>query len=167
MPGAAAAVCLRRNGGLVELVGDVTAVVVNLEPAEALGGGRDSDTLDVAFDFWSIFSELDFADDDGLDAFDGKLSDLSWDSWLVIFVFSLSAVFELSFVLAGKNQSKKKKININIPIELVQTKPTLYYSWLKKNNILNRGQIKIIIFSRDFLNFLRKLNDTRKEKIKK
>lgn len=73
------AVCRRLNGGLLA-VGDVTVVVVNLEPVEAVGGGLDSDTLDVVLDFWSIFSELDFSDEDGLDAFDGKLSDLSWDS---------------------------------------------------------------------------------------
>lgn len=44
------AVCLLRNGGLLE-VGEVTVVVVNREPVDAVGGGRESEALDVAFDF--------------------------------------------------------------------------------------------------------------------
>ncbi|KAK0176304.1 hypothetical protein PV328_000451 [Microctonus aethiopoides] len=53
-------------------VDDVTVVVVvnHSGPVEAVGGGLDSDTLDVVFDFQSNFSELDFSDEDELDPFD-------------------------------------------------------------------------------------------------
>lgn len=44
------AVCLRLNGGFVE-VGEVTVQVVNLEEVVVVGCGLDSEALDVAFDF--------------------------------------------------------------------------------------------------------------------
>jgi len=75
----------------------------NGNPLDALrkllgGGGGDgdggftcSDTLDVARDFSSIFSELEFSEDDGLDAFDVLEETLS--------VFS-TCVFGVSFLLS-------------------------------------------------------------------
>jgi len=116
MPGPV--VCLLRSGGFVVDVGDVTVDVVNLPETDVAtvvvaavvpavgvviddvvvvvandgdGGFTCSDTLDVARDFSSIFSELEFSEDDGLDAFDVLEETLS--------VFS-TCVFGVSFLLS-------------------------------------------------------------------
>lgn len=80
-------------------VGVVVAVVVVVGVVVAVNngdGGFASDTLDVARDFSSIFSELEFSEDDGLDAFDVLEEMLS--------VFSICA-FGASFLLSTLGMS--------------------------------------------------------------
>lgn len=81
--------------GVVAMVVVVAVVVVDDVVVVAVNdgdGGFASDTLDVARDFSSIFSELEFSEDDGLDAFDVLEETLS--------AFSTCAVFDVSFLLS-------------------------------------------------------------------
>lgn len=123
MPGPV--VCLLRSGGFVVEVGDVTVDVVNLpvvvtEVAELVvdvvvvivvavvvvvndgDGGFASEILDVGKDFSSIFSELEFSEDDGLDAFDVFDEPLSAFSICVLDVSFLLSTLGLSLFFPAK-----------------------------------------------------------------
>lgn len=78
-------------GVAVVAVVAVGAVVVDVAAAATVIGVGvfDSDSDEPPTDFWSILSELDFSDADGLDAFDEAFSSFS----------SISSVFETSFLL--------------------------------------------------------------------
>lgn len=114
-------VCLLRSGGFVEVkVGDVTVDVVNLPVVvtEVVvdvivvvvvivtvvnngDGGIMSETLDVGKDL-SIFSELEFSEDDGLDAFDVFDELLSAFSICVLNISFLLSMFRLSLFFPEK-----------------------------------------------------------------
>ena len=75
------------NVVVVVVVGGVIVVIVNNGD-----DGFASETLDVGKDFSSIFSELEFSEDDGLDAFDVLEEMLS--------AFSLFSIVDASFLLS-------------------------------------------------------------------
>jgi len=76
---------------VVVVIAVAVAVAVVVAAINDGDGGFASDTLDVAKDFSSIFSELEFSEDDGLDAFEVLEEILS--------VFS-TCVFNVSFLLS-------------------------------------------------------------------
>lgn len=147
MPGPV--VCLLLKGGFVAEVGDVTVDVVNLPEDVAVDvdvatvvvaevvlviedvvvamedgdGGFASETLDVGMDFSSILSELEFSEDDGLEAFDVLEDTLSAFSAAFSTAFSTAfsaacVVFVTSFLVSmlGLSMFLPKKVIARICI---------------------------------------------------
>lgn len=138
MPGPV--VCLLRSGGFVIEVGDVTVDVVNLpdldvdvavvlatEVAVATAdvvtvdddvndgdGGLASETLDVGRDFSSIFSELEFSEEDGLDIFDVLEEMLSALSFCVFVSFLPSAFGQSVFFPENSHYRQSTACNCRV-----------------------------------------------------
>ena len=91
---------------VVGVVANVVVVVVTDETVVWVFG---SDMLEVGFDFWSILSELDFSEVDGLEAFEESLSFFSSGSSIFAIIFLLSLAFSVddaSVFFAGNTREE-------------------------------------------------------------
>lgn len=104
--------------GVVLVTEDVTVAVVVVDGGD---GGFASETLDVAMDFSSIFSELDFSEDDGLEAFDVLEDTLSaFSTFATSFLWS---TLGLSVFFPGKGIARICALHSRT------TDPTRYMRW--------------------------------------